>query len=34
MTPLPNLFLSMVTCVGVDLDRIADSTGRLGGLSG
>lgn len=28
-TPLPNLFLSMLDCVGVTLDKIADSTGRL-----
>jgi hypothetical protein len=33
-TPLPNLWLSMLDAVGVKLDRIADSTGRLPGLSG
>ncbi len=32
-TPLPNLFLSMLDGVGVRLDRLADSTGRLANLS-
>jgi hypothetical protein len=33
-TPLPNLLLSMLDAAGVTLDRFADSTGRLAGLSG
>lgn len=32
-TPFANLYLSLLDAVGVKLDRIADSTGRLAGLS-
>lgn len=33
-TPFANLFLPMLDAVGVKLDKIADSTGRLPGLAG
>jgi hypothetical protein len=32
-TPFANLFLSLLDQVGVPMERIADSTGRLPGLS-
>jgi hypothetical protein len=32
--PLNNLYLSMLERVGVSLDRLGDSTGRLGKLEG
>lgn len=32
-TPFPNLLLSMLDAAGVGVDRLADSTGRLAGLS-
>jgi hypothetical protein len=32
--PLANLYLSLLDRVGVQLDRVADSTGRLSGLDG
>jgi hypothetical protein len=28
-TPLNNLFLTMLDCVGVHIDQLGDSTGRL-----
>ena len=31
-TPLCNLYLSMLDHVGINVDRFADSTGRLPGL--
>ena len=33
-TPLPNLYVSMLSAAGVKIDRVADSTGPLPGLGG
>ena len=32
-TPVANLWLSMLECVGVSVPRLGDSTGRLGELT-